>query len=386
ELRHSAFVARRAGAELLEVRGDPRAQPLDLRPAARVLPLLVAERGTPLSRAWVEAARLVDREPVGSSLVSLHAPRPLSTDEAMRVWNLDVGSAHVKHVEPLGDLKTVGRLFETQARLIARFGPERVTVLATGPMALPFRALLARRNALDYLAFSPTWAAAPGQRLLADAVREHRAGAPAKRRLGILGHQVAHSRSPSIHPQPFDRIELPPDAPVGELLDALHPHYAGFAVTSPFKGPVARHVGASLDAVNTLARTPRGWAWENTDVEGAQAALRKLHAKTVTVLGNGGAAVAVRLAAERLGVTLEFCAQRDAREVTGAALWTWPPHVSPPAALTFAGGPVAVIAYGEPARVVGRRIRERGGVPVFTGARWFVTQARAQRKLWEKAT
>jgi len=64
-----------------------------------------------------------------------------------------------------------------------------VTVLATGPLALPFRAVLARKNALDYLALEPA-SARRSQRLLVDAVREARAGMPEGPRLGIIGHQI----------------------------------------------------------------------------------------------------------------------------------------------------------------------------------------------------
>ena len=67
------------------------------------------------------------------------------------LWGEVPAGVLIKHVEPLGELGDAGRLLETQARLIARFGATRVTVLATGVLALPFRAVLARRNALDLL-------------------------------------------------------------------------------------------------------------------------------------------------------------------------------------------------------------------------------------------
>lgn len=387
EPRDFAFRAKRAGAEWLEVRSDLHPQSLVLTHAAPVLPLLVAERGVALGPRWLELASLVDREGPGGSLRSFHAPAPLEPQAALAHWeaNPPAERAQVKHVEPLGELSQAGRLFETQRLLIERFGAERVTVLATGPLALPFRALLSRRNALEYLAFDETFAAAPGQRLLRDATREHRAGSPPRLRLGIVGHPVHRSKSPAIHRQPFDRLDLPPDTELRALFEVLHPHYAGFAVTSPFKAAAARVVGAELDAVNTLARTATGWSSQNTDVEGAAAALEKLAASEVTVLGDGGAAVAVRLAAQRLGVRVKVLNRRLAGHVDSAAVWTWPPHVAPPEALRFSGSRVAVIAYGANARAVASQVRAKGGVPVFTGARWFVTQARAQAKIWEAA-
>ena len=123
--------------------------------------------------------------------------------------------SRIKHVEPLVSPSRAAVLLATQQALIARFGPERVTVLATGPLALPVRAVLAQRNALDYLALDPGWSAAPGQRLLTDAVREARYAPAGQGRLAILGSAISHSRSPRVHVQPFDRIALPEDTDVG---------------------------------------------------------------------------------------------------------------------------------------------------------------------------
>jgi hypothetical protein len=263
-----------------------------------------------------------------------------------------------------------------------------VTVLATGPLALPFRAVLARSNALDYLALDERWAAAPGQRLLADATREWlRKGAdPLTQRLGILGHGLTHSRSPRIHRQPFDRLDLPEDTDLEALLEALRPHYAGFAVTNPFKKPAALATRASREAVNTLVRTATGWAAANSDVDGARALLGELGCAELTVLGDGGVADALREAALTAAVKLTFVRLGEAGLIEGPCVWTWPASVELPAALAFDGSKVAVIAYGKPAQVIARQVSARGGIPVRLGARWFIAQARKQRRLWESAT
>jgi hypothetical protein len=219
---------------------------------------------------------------------------------------------------------------------------------------------------------------------LEDAVREK--GSPGLRR-GIFGARIGHSRSPRIHRQPFDRIDLPADADIGELIDALHPHYDGFAVTSPFKKPVAAHVRATLPAVNTLVRRRSGWEAFNTDVDGAEAILRRLGDGAVTVLGDGGAAAALRVAAAKAQRSLTVLRHAEASgELGGLVVWTWPDSVEPPPALRFAGSRVAVIAYGAPARRVEKRIQHLGGQPVRLGAAWFVAQARGQRRLWEGAS
>ncbi|MBL8919357.1 MAG: shikimate dehydrogenase [Myxococcaceae bacterium] len=387
-----AWAARHQGADLLEVRTDLTPLELDLGLLARALPLLVAERaGLSAPADWRRHAALLDA--AEGSVRSHHAERPLSTTEALRLWDGVPAGVQVKHVEPLGPLGDAPRLFETQRQLEARLGPGRVTVLTTGPLALPFRALLAERNALDYLALSPAWSAAVGQRLLADAVRATRRPThhPLTARLAILGHPLAHSRSPRLHAQPFDRLDVPPDTDLAALLAALRPHYRGFAVTNPFKKAVARAVDASAAAVNTLVRAPQGWQSLNSDVAGAKAALEHLAglagARAVTVLGDGGVSQALTVAADELGLALVF-KRRDTLDGVerGAVVWTWPAHVEPPPALRFEAAHVGVIAYGAPARTIASKVRALGGIVVRLGPRWFIAQARQQRTAWESAT
>lgn len=389
-----AWHARHLGADLLELRTDVTPSTLELRAVIRALPVLAAERGAPVPGAWAQAAEMIDSElgsqrfePGLSQLVSFHSPQALTTEAALAAWAAVPDGSRIKHVEPLVSLSRASILLATQTALIDRFGPERVTVLATGPLALPVRACLAQRNALDYLSLDPAWSAAPGQRLLADAVREAKYAVPGHGRLAILGSAIAHSRSPRLHVQPFDRIELPEDTDVGELLQTLHSTHRGFAITNPFKKRVAEAVGASDAAVNTLVRTPTGWAASNTDVAGAHAVLKTLQCNTIHVLGDGGAATALRTAAQQLGVTLLVQTHDSAFEtpLTGAAVWTWPAMVEPPPALRMASCQVAVIAYGPPGRQIAQRIRLAGGMPRMLGPRWFIAQARRQRALWENA-
>lgn len=393
--------ARRLGADVLEVRTDLHpADAVDAAALAATLELLVSERGAPLPPAWVEAARWVDRDvvhagdlaaPPGKLLASHHASGPLSTAQALRLWDVALPEgAQVKHVEPLGPVsrERVAELLETQARLRERFGEGRVTLLTMSDTALPVRAVLARQNTLDYVAVGGEWKAAPGQRLLADAAREARA--PASRhagRLGILGTSIAHSRSPRIHFQPFDRIDLPEDAPIESVVDALLPHYRGFAITSPFKLRLARHTGASLDAINTLVRRGDHWESFNTDTEGARAVIERLGTRELFVLGDGGASAALRTVAAEQGLTPRFLRRAAiSTPLSGTGIWTWPDRVTPPDALRFEGARVAVIAYGAPARRIAHDIRRRGGTPVLLGAAWFIAQARRQRALWETST
>ena len=395
--------AKARGAELVELRTDLHgAGDLDVDRLAARIDLVVAERGAPVPHAWRRVAALVDRElgaedVADATLVSLHAERPLSSSEALARWGavtLGSSSTLVKHVEPLTPSswtraalrEAMPRLMATRALLEQRFGAGRVTVLATGPWALPFRAVLAEGNALDYLALAPSWLAAAGQRLLEDAVRARRVASTSER-LAILGTDLAGSRSPRVHQAPFDRVDLPEDAPLDDLVAALHPYYRGFAVTSPFKQRAARSATSDHDAVNTLVRTRAGYAGANTDVQGATAVLAHLRRsghEEVTVLGDGGAAAALPVAASSLGMRLRVVRRREvSAPITGAVVWTWPARVAAPTTLVFQDATVAVIAYGAHARVIADVVTKAGGTPLHLGPRWFVAQARAQRDLWQ---
>lgn len=364
-----ASKAKALGADVLEVRDDLTDR-FDAARLAKVLPLMLSHRsGSGFTAEARRLARWEDSE-LGP-IVSHHFDRALTPDEAEAHWASSTGWL-IKHVELGGG----PHLLETQRRLIARFGDGRVTVLAMGPTALPWRALLAERNAFDYLAVDEASASAPGQRLLADAVRGEAASGA---RLGILGSGIAHSRSPRIHPQPFDRVDLPADCDVAALVERLLPYYRGFAVTAPFKGRFD-----ATRAVNTLVRGPDGWRAYNTDVEGARAVLERHGvAGTFTVLGDGGATWALRKVA---GARATVVKAADVGAVTGDVVWTWPEHVPVPPRLRLDGARVLVIAYGPGAKRIAARIALLGGTPVRAGATWFVAQARAQRSLWSEAS
>ncbi|MCL2626326.1 MAG: hypothetical protein FWD46_05890 [Cystobacterineae bacterium] len=384
-----AVMAKAMGADTLELRTDLHGPGLDVAVLAQVLPLLMARRGQAVPDTWKPHAHWVDVELFDfgkeeANLVSLHATAPMPPEAAAKLWEPLPAGLLCKHVEPLGTPGEGGHLLQTQRLLKALRGEELTTTLAMGDMALPFRCLLAQNNTLDYVALPGEWRAAPGQRLLADAVREARRPRQ-KRRMGILGANIAHARSPQIHPQPFDRIDLPEGADVAALTEALHPFYSGFAVTSPFKRALAE--GSRWPAVNTLVRTPQGWHKDNTDTAGARAVLEALGAQEVVVLGKGGVAIALEEAARQLGVALRFVCAKEAqgRCLEGAVLWTWPTHLEAPPGLRLDGARVALIAYGKPAWKLAQKIAGLGGKPCMLGATWFVAQAREQRRLWERA-
>jgi len=143
---------------------------------------------------------------------------------------------------------------------------------------------------------------------------------PPPGRLVLLGHPVAHSRSPQMHNAAFaaagirahyEALDVEPDHFDSTLRDLVH-HRAAGNVTIPHKermyaacatlSPIARRVGA----VNTWWVDDSGaLSGDNTDVGGVHDAVRRLFDVAaippnliVGLLGAGGAAAAVVAAVE----------------------------------------------------------------------------------------
>ncbi len=127
-------------------------------------------------------------------------------------------------------------------------------------------------------------------------------------RLALLGHPVAHSRSPAMMRAALDALDLQgvyvpfdvtPDR-LGAAVDGLLAlGFDGANVTLPHKTAVMAHARTDpstrlVGAVNTLVRHGDRFLAHNTDVEGLLAAMRAHGADPargeVVVLGAGGAA------------------------------------------------------------------------------------------------
>lgn len=174
-------------------------------------------------------------------------------------------------------------------------------------------------------------------------------------RLGLLGHPVAHSRSPALHAAAAAstgldvRYDLFDVSPLGlpAWLAADH-GLVGFNVTAPHKeavgrwvqrlGPAARRLGV----VNTVGcgAAPIGW---NTDLYGFRQALGEPPDGPAVVLGAGGAARAVIAGLADAGVTAITVAARSVEQaraaldrlgITGRAV-TFAPGVVADAALVI---------------------------------------------------
>lgn len=127
--------------------------------------------------------------------------------------------------------------------------------------------------------------------------------------VGVIGHPIKHSYSPSMHNLAFnlcdlDYLYLPFDITTGNLKDALKGMVAlgikGFNVTIPHKEKVITFLndvseGASIvGAVNTIVNDNGKLNGYNTDVHGILETLKEykkdINGSTVTIFGAGGAA------------------------------------------------------------------------------------------------
>jgi shikimate dehydrogenase len=155
---------------------------------------------------------------------------------------------------------------------------------------------------------------------------------------GVLGHPVAHSRSPEMQNAAFAAagldavyvaLAVPPDR-LAEAVGGAHAlGFQGLNVTIPHKQGVAAlcatvdATAAEVGAVNTLRRSARGWEGFNTD---APACLTLLEAAGVgkgaraLLVGAGGAARAAAWALVRAGAELRVAARRGeaARDLAAA--------------------------------------------------------------------
>jgi shikimate dehydrogenase len=129
-------------------------------------------------------------------------------------------------------------------------------------------------------------------------------------RLAVVGHPVAHSRSPQIHARfaaatglavDYTRIESPLDQFVATVRVFADSGARGCNVTVPFKGEAFAACTRLSDrarraeAVNTIAFEADGWFGDNTDGAGLVRDIElnagvALRGKRVLVLGAGGAA------------------------------------------------------------------------------------------------
>ena len=132
----------------------------------------------------------------------------------------------------------------------------------------------------------------------------------------VLGHPVAHSKSPLMQNAALEEIaksdsryrgskyfafDVPPDELPDYLNEFWRKNFTGINLTIPHKEIAMSIVGefdpyaAKVGACNTLLKNPRGWKGYNTDGFGLETAIKKafgreMKGSNVVVIGAGGAA------------------------------------------------------------------------------------------------
>jgi shikimate dehydrogenase len=163
-------------------------------------------------------------------------------------------------------------------------------------------------------------------------------------RLAVLGHPVAHSRSPAMQNAAlaalglgeewsYEAIDVAPGDFEERLRGMAAEGFLGANVTIPHKqaalalADVPSEVAQEVGAANTLVFAEGQIQAQNTDADGFLAALPELpDGKRALVLGAGGAARAVVWALERTGARVEVWnrtserAERLCRELGGLAI------------------------------------------------------------------
>lgn len=214
---------------------------------------------------------------------------------------------------------------------------------------------------------------------------------------GVTGWPLKKTRSPELHNAAFaaedeDAVMVPfPSKTAAEALAFMKAMgMKGLAVTIPHKqaimplldriDPLAKKVGA----VNTVTCVNGKYVGSNTDVAGFSEALvafaGDVRGKTAAVLGDGGAAQAVKVALRALGVRFEVFHRRTPRPGFDILINATP--VDPIPGYAFSGREL-VYDLGYVPEVTPLLARAAAaGCRVENGFSMLRAQAREQRRIW----
>lgn len=138
---------------------------------------------------------------------------------------------------------------------------------------------------------------------------------------GLIGHPVAHSFSPSYFKRKFQSLNIEASYEAIDLKDiadiealVTSKAWDGFNITIPHKAsivPYLKQISAeamAIGAVNTVKVTENGWFGYNTDYIGFMRSIQpvlKPEDQNALVLGDGGAAQAVKFALKQMNISYQ---------------------------------------------------------------------------------
>jgi shikimate dehydrogenase len=199
---------------------------------------------------------------------------------------------------------------------------------------------------------------------------------------GVIGHPIAHTRSPQMQNAAFARLgidaayvalEVAPEALAEALRGAHALGFQGLNVTVPHKQEALRlaasadEVARGVGAANTLRRSAAGWEAFNTDAPATRGLLSEAglsRGARALLLGTGGAARAAAWALLDLGCELVVLARRP--EAAAELLRAMPAGRGP----APRAGPLADLARevaAAAAVVNGTSVGLHGNQPSFPG-------------------
>jgi len=144
------------------------------------------------------------------------------------------------------------------------------------------------------------------------------------KRFGLIGHPVSHSWSKEIHEREYKRLRIEAvyelrDVEVDELRDVML-EMDGVNITIPYKQkvmPLLNYVSEEakeVGAVNTVVNRNGRLFGYNTDVAGFRLLAEGIEGKRVLVLGDGGAAQAVKYVLREKGCHYKCITHREMDE------------------------------------------------------------------------
>lgn len=311
-------------------------------------------------------------------------------------------SARLKALAAQGDLAKLAfmpRSLADISRLFSSTSPSTSSlIIAMGPLGFATRALAARLNA-PWTYTSIGKLEDLGHISPFELVRDYRFRSVSREAtlFGVTGYPLKRTRSPEIHNAAFlcedeDAVMIPFSAKTAKealaFMKAMK--MKGLAVTIPHKetimplldriDPVAKRIGA----VNTVSFERGKYVGYNTDVIGFAEALTAfagaVKGKRVAVLGDGGAAQAVKAALKQLGAKFTVFHRKTPPQGFDVLINATP--VDPIPGYVFTGKELVYDLRYVPEVTPLMERAAKAGCRVENGFSMLKAQAREQRRIW----